>query len=87
MTKQYRIVKDAYNGYEVQKKVSLLGISWLSAWIQCGRYGGLSGTNTQVSIEAAEAFIQLHAENKLAKPTSGVGTVVKSVVIEDAEKR
>lgn len=54
MKAKYRIVHDAYIGYEVQYKPS-----WLSGWKQCGLKG--KSTNSHETIEEAEAFAKKHA--------------------------
>ena len=49
--KQYRIVKDNFNGYEVQKRTSLFPF-----WYQID-LSGHRGTNTHKTIESAKNFI------------------------------
>lgn len=52
---KYRIVRDSYNGYEVQHKYW-----WLPFWIQS------DFTNTHTSVEAAERWAERY-HNKLVK--------------------
>lgn len=50
---EYRIVRDAYAGYEVQ---ILRRILWIfPKWVQAG------GTNTHKRVEDAEAYARAHA--------------------------
>lgn len=49
---KYRIVRDNYEGFEVQSKQW-----WMPLWIQCDDG---SGCNTHKTIEMARAFIELH---------------------------
>lgn len=52
-TPKYRIVRDNYAGYEVQKKV------WYwPFWFQVNRRGS-TGANTHSTIEQAKEFIEL----------------------------
>lgn len=50
MKPKYRIVRDAYAGFEAQYKVW-----WWPFWIQC------NGINTRATVEDAEALAKRHA--------------------------
>lgn len=54
---KFRIVRDRYLEYEVQKKVW-----WWPFWWEIDRINHGWGTNTFDSLEKARAFIQLHIE-------------------------
>jgi len=55
---KYRIVRDSYAGYEVQKwRV------WFPFWLQC--FSGRVICNTHSSIEDAKQFIEWHKKNKV----------------------
>lgn len=64
MKKYYRIVRDEWDGYEVQR-----WRWWFPFWLQCCEHGYIS--NTHMSVEEAEEFIERHS-----KP------VIKNVTIE-----
>jgi hypothetical protein len=49
--RQYRVVRDAYLGYEVQCRRW-----WWPFWVQCDR--GKSGANTNLTLCDANQFIQ-----------------------------
>lgn len=51
---RYRVVRDRYAGYEVQK-----WRLWFPFWIQCGF------VNTHLSLEAAQQYIELHKNNNV----------------------
>lgn len=53
---KYRIVTDAFSGYEVQVRRW-----WFPFWLQCG------GTNTHASIDKAEAYAKRYAERMESK--------------------
>ena len=55
---KYRVVRDIYAGYEVQKwRV------WFPFWLQCGRTG--VGINTHESLEKALSFIDWHKRDNV----------------------
>ena len=56
--KRYRIVRDAYCGFEVQTLVNRWWWPW-PTWEQCSRRG--LGTNTHYTIEGARKFAWNHA--------------------------
>lgn len=60
MKKIYRIVTDAYMGYEVQWRYK-----WVPIWFQA------NGTNTSKSLEEAECFARQYA--KLGKVVKYLG--------------
>jgi hypothetical protein len=55
---KYRIVRDVYAGYEVQK-----WRIWFPFWMQCGSRGTL--INTHMSVEKAKEFIEWHKKNNV----------------------
>ena len=61
MKRRYRIVRDNFQGFEVQYNVW-----WWPFWLQADRLGGC-GTNTCPSIELAETFALAHSRNCVVK--------------------
>ena len=51
MSAEYRIVRDSFAGYEVQRRVW-----WWPFWRQCGF------TNTHKTLEGAERYAEEHAQ-------------------------
>jgi hypothetical protein len=51
---RYRVVRDNFAGYEVQK-----WRWWFPVWMECG------WCNTHVSVEKAKAFIEWHKSNNV----------------------
>lgn len=60
---EYRIVRDSYNGFEVQWRRW-----WWPFWWQCGF------TNTHISVEAAERYAADHAQGCVKYLGKFVGT-------------
>lgn len=56
---EYRIVKDAIGGYEVQFKPT-----WLPFWFEASRYGSGVGVNSHSTLELAEETARKHAEHR-----------------------
>jgi hypothetical protein len=54
---RYRVVRDGYCGYEVQK-----WRLWWPFWMQCW---GRGICNTHTSLEKAQAFIENHKKNNV----------------------
>jgi len=54
---RYRIIKDSYAGFEVQK-----WRLWWPFWMQC--HTGLTLCNTHDSLEKALAFVEWHKAGK-----------------------
>lgn len=61
---EYRIVRDSYNGFEVQWRRW-----WWPFWWQCGF------TNSHISVEAAERYAAYHAQGHVKYLGKFVGTL------------
>ena len=55
---RYRIIRDGYCGYEVQK-----WRWWFPIWVEC--WGWCGPANTHTSIEKAQQYIELHKNNNV----------------------
>lgn len=55
MRNRYRIVRDAYAGYEVQVKYWFFPVIWIQ----------INGTNTSSTLEVAKIKMELHKEGNV----------------------